>query len=67
MTIDEYLDAEKKRGGIVEGGGEASMRGGAAVDGDDMDAADRETMRAREWDEFVEANPKGSGNTINRG
>ena len=68
MTIDEYLEAEKKRGGIINGGGEASMQqGNGVVDEDDMALADRETMKAREWDEFVEANPKGSGNTINRG
>jgi hypothetical protein len=24
-------------------------------------------MKARAWDEYVEANPKGSGNTLNRG
>lgn len=66
MTIDEYLDEEKRRGGIIEGGGEQSGRP-VEVDEDDTDKADRETMKAREWDEFTEANPKGSGNTINRG
>ena len=29
--------------------------------------SDEETIKARAWDEFVEANPKGSGNTLNRG
>lgn len=67
MTIDEYLAEERRRGGIVEGGGEVSAERGAEVDEDDMEKADQETMKAREWDEFVEANPKGSGNTINRG
>ena len=38
-----------------------------SMDEDDMDAADRATMKARDWDEYVEANPKGSGNTLNRG
>jgi immunoglobulin-binding protein 1 len=66
MTIDEYLEEERKRGGIIEGGGEAS---GVVteVDEDDYDAGERETKKAREWDEYVEANPKGSGNTLNRG
>lgn len=66
MTIDEYLAEERRRGGIIDGGGEQS---GVAVeiDEDDMDAADKETAKKREWDEFVEANPKGSGNTLNRG
>lgn len=66
VTIDEYLAEEKRRGGMVEGGGEQSgLR--PEVDEDDVRKADEETMRAREWDEFTEANPKGSGNTLNRG
>jgi hypothetical protein len=66
MSIDEYLEEERKRGGIIEGGGEKSGIK-PQVDEDDYEIADRETMKAREWDEYVEANPKGSGNTINRG
>lgn len=66
MSIDEYLEEERRRGGMIEGGGEASGIK-PTVDEDDYEAADRETMKAREWDEYVEANPKGSGNTINRG
>ena len=66
MTIDEYLEEEKRRGGIIEGGGpQSEIR--PDPNEDDLDAADAETMKARAWDEFVEANPKGSGNTINRG
>lgn len=66
MSIDEYLEEERRRGGMIEGGGpQSEVR--PQVDEDDMDAADRETMKAREWDEYVEANPKGSGNTLNRG
>ncbi|KAK4146841.1 TAP42-like protein [Dichotomopilus funicola] len=66
MTIDEYLDEEARRGGIIEGGGEASGRR-PEPDEDNYEKADAETMKARAWDEFVEANPKGSGNTLNRG
>ncbi|KAI4229532.1 MAG: hypothetical protein L6R36_000796 [Xanthoria steineri] len=69
MTIDEYLAEEKRRGGIVDGGGGPGA--GPIQEGDDEDddveKADRETMKKREWDEYVEANPKGSGNTLNRG
>ena len=66
MTIDEYLEEERKRGGIIEGGGrQSAIR--QEVDEDDIDKADEETMKARAWDEFKEANPKGSGNTMNRG
>lgn len=66
MSIDEYLDEEKKRGGIIEGGGEASWHR-PEPDEDDEEKADAETMKARAWDEFQEANPRGSGNTLNRG
>lgn len=66
MTIDEYLAEEKRRGGMIDGGGEQSGRA-VEPDEDNLAIADSETMKARDWDEFVEANPKGSGNTINRG
>ncbi|KAK0715807.1 TAP42-like protein [Lasiosphaeris hirsuta] len=66
MTIDEYLDEERRRGGIIEDGGEASgVR--PEPDEDNYEKTDAETYKAREWDEYVEANPKGSGNTLNRG
>ncbi|KAI1186320.1 TAP42-like family protein [Nemania serpens] len=66
MSIDEYLEEERRRGGIIEGGGEASgIR--PEPDEDNIEKADEETMKAREWDEFKEANPRGSGNTLNRG
>ncbi|KAI5300320.1 hypothetical protein KEM55_008211 [Ascosphaera atra] len=66
MSIDEYLDEERRRGGIIEGGGEASGQP-AEVDEDDLEKADEETYKARYWDEFKEENPKGAGNTLNRG
>ena len=66
MTIDEYLEEEKRRGGIIEGGGpQSGLR--PEPNEDDMDKADEETMKARAWDEFKEDNPRGSGNTMNRG
>jgi immunoglobulin-binding protein 1 len=66
MSIDEYLEEERRRGGIIEGGGEKSgIR--PEVDEDDLEKADQETMKQRAWDDFKEANPKGSGNTLNRG
>ena len=66
MSIDEYLEEERKRGGIIEGGGEKSgLR--PEPNEDDIEKADEETMKARAWDEFQEANPKGSGNTMNMG
>lgn len=57
MTIDEYLEEEKRRGGIIEGGNGKSWVGELPNE-DDMERADAETLKAREWDEFVEANAK---------
>ncbi|KAF9888705.1 hypothetical protein FE257_008463 [Aspergillus nanangensis] len=65
MTIEEYLDEEHRRGNVLQGGEQSGMK--PEVDEDDLDRADEETMKAREWDEFKEANPRGSGNTLNRG
>lgn len=66
MSIDEYLEEERRRGNIIAGGGESSGQP-QVVDEDNIDRADEETMKAREWDEYKEANPRGSGNTLNRG
>jgi immunoglobulin-binding protein 1 len=57
MTIDEYLEEERARGGIIEGGGAASGLS-PEPDEDNYEKGDQETMKAREWDEFVEENPK---------
>jgi immunoglobulin-binding protein 1 len=66
MSIDEYLEEEKRRGGIIEGGGEKSgIR--PQVDEDNYEKLDEETMKARTWDDFKDDNPRGSGNTLNRG
>ncbi|KAF3401370.1 hypothetical protein DPV78_005213 [Talaromyces pinophilus] len=64
MSIDEYLEEERRRGGILEGGTSNEM---PEPDEDDLHKADEETMKARAWDEFKEDNPRGSGNTLNRG
>ncbi|KAF1943057.1 type 2A phosphatase-associated protein 42 [Clathrospora elynae] len=66
MTIDEYLEEEKRRGGMIDGGGPQSEVQ-AEPNEDDHVAGDEETMKQRAWDEYVEENPKGSGNTLNRG
>lgn len=66
MTVDEYLQKEINQGGVLQGGEESGKKE-EKVDEDDYKKADEETYKAREWDEFVEANPKGSGNTMNIG
>lgn len=65
MTIDDYLEEEKRRGNFIQGGDQSAAQ--LEIDEDDLDKADEETMKARAWDEYKEANPRGSGNTLNRG
>lgn len=57
MTIDEYLDLEKKRGNIISGGGAASAVK-KEIDEDDEAAMEIETMKAREFDEFKDSKPQ---------
>jgi immunoglobulin-binding protein 1 len=80
MSIDEYLEEEQRRGNIISGGGQASADAptssellalrsqGHRVGTREADEADEEQRRkAINWDEFEENNPKGMGNTMNRG
>lgn len=57
MTIDEYLEEEKARGGIIEGGGEASGIVPEPEE-DNYEKGEEETIKARAWDDFCEENPK---------
>ena len=57
MTVEEYLEEERRRGGMIEGGGAASMKQ-PVINEDDLELADRATMKARDWDEFKESNPR---------
>ncbi|GAO49354.1 TAP42-like protein [Saitoella complicata NRRL Y-17804] len=61
MSIEEYLAEEERRGNVIKGGGEQSGEQ-KEEDEDDEEESDRKMYKAREWDEFVEANPKGAGN-----
>ncbi|SCW02475.1 LAFE_0F07250g1_1 [Lachancea fermentati] len=63
MTVEEFLEKEFESGRVLQGGEEPEED----QDEDKEEWQDRETYKAREWDEFKEANPKGQGNTINRG
>lgn len=64
MSVDEYLEEERRRGGIIEGTGDEPR---PPPDEDDVELAHRETYKAREWDEFKDNNPRGAGNTLNKG
>ncbi|KAK9237762.1 hypothetical protein V1525DRAFT_388254 [Lipomyces kononenkoae] len=48
MTIDEYLEEERKMGNIIEGGGPESAKN-VEKDEDDEEDNDKETYRLRQW------------------
>ncbi|RIA84937.1 TAP42-like protein [Glomus cerebriforme] len=65
MTIDEYLEQEAARGNVISGGGQIPEK--KEIDDNDERALDEETLKAREWDEFKDAHPYGSGNRMRKG
>ena len=80
MTINEYLDLEKRRGNIITGGG-ASSGIKKEIDEDDETVIEIELIKAREFDEYKDSkkmhifiyllqliivHSRGSGNTYNR-
>ncbi|KAJ3270742.1 hypothetical protein HK104_004860, partial [Borealophlyctis nickersoniae] len=65
MTIEQYLDNQIAQGNFLQGGGERPEK--PQVDDTDEAAVDAETVKAREWDEFRDANPRGWGNRMNKG
>lgn len=65
MTVEDFLEQELANGGMVTGGGNDGPE--ESSDEDDFDKNDRDTYKAREWDDFTESHAKGSGNTMNRG
>jgi len=78
MTIDEYLQEEKKRGNIISGGGSSSadqpssserLALDAEMDGSILGELKSEEKRRKdeEWAMYTDNNPKGTGNTLNRG
>lgn len=61
MTIDEYLELERQRGGILEGGAQEEEEE-TMVDSDD----EGERQRRIRMDEHRDDHRRGSGNTYNR-
>ena len=57
MSIDEFLEEEARRGGLIQGNDAPSRPPEDSED--NHEALDAQTTKARDWDEFVEANPKG--------
>ncbi|KIJ69118.1 hypothetical protein HYDPIDRAFT_23975 [Hydnomerulius pinastri MD-312] len=78
MSIDEYLEIERERGGIISGGGpqseaEPTSSEQLAVDSE-MDGtafsetkAEEKRQKDEQWAQYKDANPRGAGNTMNRG
>ncbi|KAF9483789.1 serine/threonine protein phosphatase PP2A-associated protein [Pholiota conissans] len=78
MSIDEYLEIERQRGNILTGGGAASQEAptsfeqlaiASEMDGTAEGEIKTELKRQKEenWALYTEANPRGAGNTMNRG
>ncbi|KAH9484117.1 hypothetical protein JR316_0003597 [Psilocybe cubensis] len=78
MTIEEYLQIEKQRGNIITGGGAASQNAPTSseklaneseMDGTLESDLKSEIKRQKDenWARFTDENPKGAGNTMNRG
>ncbi|KAJ6618806.1 TAP42-like protein [Mycena sp. CBHHK59/15] len=80
MSIDEYLQIEQERGNILTGGGlrpasEAALTSSEQLELDSemdgtRDGAGKEEMKRlkdENWAQFTDENPRGAGNTMNRG
>jgi immunoglobulin-binding protein 1 len=70
MSVDDYLTEEIRRGGIQVPQDDDTKNQGTKVKSgrEEEEEEDRETMKKREWDDYVESHAKGSGNMgFNRG
>jgi len=78
MTIDEYLEEERQRGNIISGGGPQSAQAPTSKEqltiDSEMDGthegdenAEKKRQEDERWAKFTDENPRGSGNTMNRG
>ncbi|KAI9336332.1 TAP42-like protein [Obelidium mucronatum] len=65
MTVDEFLENEFARGNVITGGGKMPEKVVKEDLGEEAD--DLETFKARAWDDYKDANPKGWGNRMNKG
>jgi len=78
MSIDEYLEIERQRGNIITGGGPASQAAPTSSDQLAIDAEmdgtlegdlkeEMQRQKNENWARYTDANPRGAGNTMNRG
>ncbi|RDB21463.1 Uncharacterized protein C63.05 [Hypsizygus marmoreus] len=78
MSIDQYLQIERERGNIISGGGSASEAAPTSSEQLALDAemngtaageakAEEKRQKDEKWALFTDENPRGAGNTMNRG
>ncbi|GLB34717.1 putative serine threonine protein phosphatase PP2A-associated protein [Lyophyllum shimeji] len=78
MSIDEYLQIERERGNIITGGGPASEAAPTSSEQLALEAemdgtlegerkAEEKRQKDENWARFTDENPRGAGNTMNRG
>ncbi|KAK0463786.1 TAP42-like protein [Desarmillaria tabescens] len=78
MTIDQYLEVERQRGNILSGGGPGSENTPTSSEQLTMDSemdgmvegeakAEEKRLKDENWARFTDENPRGAGNTMNRG
>jgi hypothetical protein len=78
MSVDEYLRIERERGNVIFGGGAQSAAEPTSSEQLALDAeiegtmvgdekAEEKRMKDERWARYTDDNPKGAGNTMNRG
>jgi len=69
MSVDEYLAIEAERGNILDGTGEGPTDSEllAIAAEDDDEKAEEKRLKDEKWAQYADENPKGAGNTMNRG
>ncbi|KAG6833069.1 hypothetical protein H0H87_011813 [Tephrocybe sp. NHM501043] len=78
MSIDEYLQIEQERGKFISGGGPASEAAPTSSEQLALDAemegtlegeqkSEEKRLKDENWARYTDENPKGAGNTMNRG
>ncbi len=63
MSLEEFADKEVARAEERAQREMEAMENKPGSDSEDEEVADRKTKEAREWDDWKDAHPKGSGNT----
>lgn len=66
MSVEEFLEKEWQEGRVLQGGPDSSNLQ-EDIDEDNEEYNDKETYKAREFDDFKDTHARGSGNTMNIG